>query len=146
MNDKRPEGKTPREKLLANLATPWKSGGLWLMLQVIVIWTVLFVVLLNADLGTDETRAQPWLWGLMVIPWFLFVASYLMAGFAPKPQAELPYNVDYEVFRQCTAMANFALQRAMTHPDLRPALHPGSFDDRLEQQRSRARQDAAACA
>ncbi len=114
MNDKQPGDKTPREKFLANLATPWTSGGLWLMLQLIVIWTVLFVVLLNANLGKDEARAQPWLWGLMLVPWFVFVASYLMASFAPKPPAEAPYNVDYEVFRQCAAMANFALPRAKT--------------------------------
>jgi hypothetical protein len=115
-NERRQKRRKKLKSLRTRLAAPWQSGAQWLFLELIVIWTGLCVVLLNVDLGKDETKAEPWLWGLIIVPWVLFIIGYVMASFAPKPEEELPYNVDYEMFRQCLAMSKFATQRGKT-PD-----------------------------
>lgn len=103
------------------LRRPWRSSAIWIVLQAMAVWTVVCIVLLNVNLnvGGPDTQMDNWVKGALAISWLLFLLRYLTVCAAPPTTAnEVPYNVDFELWRQCFAMAHFAMTRGKT-PDKR---------------------------
>ncbi len=105
--------------ILRGVGRPWGTNGLMVLFQVLLVWTVLCVVLLNTDLekGRADTQADGWVWAAIAIPWLLFLTRYvtLLPNTATQEDRRA-YRVTYELWRECFAMAGFALERGKT-PD-----------------------------
>jgi hypothetical protein len=123
-----------RSQVAKALGGPWRAGAIWIVLQVIAVWTVLCVVLLTLDLeeGAPDDQANSWVLGLLIVPWVLFLLRYLMICLTPaSSDSEAPYNVDYELWREGFAMAHFAMQRGRT-PDERDLVTIQTYSQNTE--------------